>query len=660
MARGKNTIVQRIRLDGGKEIREELIALGKDGEKAFRLLQKATADTQLTGFNKTLFQLRTGLDNVGLAVRKVGSNFAFLGGEIGRAAGAVVGAFSVNALIQMTSAWTDLNSRVKNAVGPTQDATAVMQRLGEVADRTYTPLENTIDGFTRLAPVLAELGYNTQRTLDFQEALNNALVVSGARGQRLEQVQTAVNKAMAVGKLDAEGLQTIMANGPRIVDALTRALGTNREGLAKLVAQGKVTSKVIGGALLDDFQALRTEAEAMPATINDAFVRIQNALLRFIGTADQASGVSNAIAQALIWVAENIDIVVIALGSLVIAFLAVKAVNLAKDILDLGVALVKLLPAITAVTVAMLKNPFVLAAAAIIALTVAIVEATGGWEKWGKVIMDVVDEVLPVLWSLVEPIIEFIKWVGTAAQALLEWLGLTGKKSPEAEKAVANINEAVQATVKSMGVDAPAAAAKAGDSITKGFEKAADAVADVWTQLDTMIWKLQGGQEQAKKLYDDLQALGGSSGSFQTLSGGGADSIQQLARGGPVRGAGTSTSDSIYARLSNGEFVMRAAAVRKWGLGMLSRLNAGIPAFANGGFAMPGRFSPGASLSTGGMAFGGGSGGGNPVTLDFGEGNTFGPMMAPDDVVSSLLTFAQGRNVRQIGVKPTWYAGGKK
>ncbi len=45
------------------------------------------------------------------------------------------------------------------------------------------------------------------------------------------------------------------------------------------------------------------------------------------------------------------------------------------------------------------------------------------------------------------------------------------------------------------------------------------------------------------------------------------------ASGGYVSGPGTGTSDSINARLSDGEFVMRAAAVDRFGVGMLSRMN---------------------------------------------------------------------------------------
>jgi hypothetical protein len=56
------------------------------------------------------------------------------------------------------------------------------------------------------------------------------------------------------------------------------------------------------------------------------------------------------------------------------------------------------------------------------------------------------------------------------------------------------------------------------------------------------------------------------------------------ASGGHIRGPGSSTSDSILARLSDGEFVVRAAAVRHYGPEMLHALNSKrLPAFATGG-----------------------------------------------------------------------------
>lgn len=57
-----------------------------------------------------------------------------------------------------------------------------------------------------------------------------------------------------------------------------------------------------------------------------------------------------------------------------------------------------------------------------------------------------------------------------------------------------------------------------------------------------------------------------------------------FATGGLISGPGTGTSDSILARLSNGEYVMNAESVRMFGTGLLDQMNAGmIPAFAAGG-----------------------------------------------------------------------------
>jgi hypothetical protein len=60
--------------------------------------------------------------------------------------------------------------------------------------------------------------------------------------------------------------------------------------------------------------------------------------------------------------------------------------------------------------------------------------------------------------------------------------------------------------------------------------------------------------------------------------------LEGYAGGGAVRGPGTATSDSVLARLSAGEFVVKAAAVGKYGTGLLSAINnLRLPRFATGG-----------------------------------------------------------------------------
>ena len=60
--------------------------------------------------------------------------------------------------------------------------------------------------------------------------------------------------------------------------------------------------------------------------------------------------------------------------------------------------------------------------------------------------------------------------------------------------------------------------------------------------------------------------------------------VKGFANGGHVKGQGTGTSDSIMAMLSNGEFVIPAWLVKKFGVGFFESLRQGqMPGFAGGG-----------------------------------------------------------------------------
>ncbi|BBT17351.1 hypothetical protein WP8S17C03_34000 [Metapseudomonas otitidis] len=97
----------------------------------------------------------------------------------------------------------------------------------------------------------------------------------------------------------------------------------------------------------------------------------------------------------------------------------------------------------------------------------------------------------------------------------------------------------------------------------------------------------------------------------------------KLATGGIVRGPGTATSDSIWARLSDGEGVLNAAAVRHYGPGLVHQLNRrALPRFADGGVV--GRAAPPVVPAHGGLtaAAGGADQDWGTQVWDFGQGQT--------------------------------------
>lgn len=141
--------------------------------------------------------------------------------------------------------------------------------------------------------------------------------------------------------------------------------------------------------------------------------------------------------------------------------------------------------------------------------------------------------------------------------------------------------------------------------------------------------------------------------------GGGGDgaSIGAFASGGHVRGPGTSTSDSILARLSNNEYVQRAAAVRKYGVGFMNSINslrfprhlADALTFASGGLvsagATPPRYRAVADTRREGL-------GGDVLNLTL-DGERFEGLRGPEDTMARLKKVAVRKAMSPR--KPGWY-----
>lgn len=129
------------------------------------------------------------------------------------------------------------------------------------------------------------------------------------------------------------------------------------------------------------------------------------------------------------------------------------------------------------------------------------------------------------------------------------------------------------------------------EQIGSGAKSAKDAFGDFARSVLASINRI-ASQKLAESLFGAIGGSGSSGGFGAFISG----LFKGFATGGLVSGPGTSTSDSIPARLSAGEYVLRADAVRRLGVDFLHALNGGfaVPrwqgvrlAFAEGGLVPP-------------------------------------------------------------------------
>lgn len=209
-------------------------------------------------------------------------------------------AFSVGAYVKLADSWSDMRSTLGAAIGDMDAASGMMNRMLEIAQASYSPLDQTVQMYARNVAVLRDLGKNAGQAADFTESLNHMLVITATKGERAASVQDALSKAMATGRLQADGLETVLANGGRVAQALADELGTTVSGLRDFASQGKITGQVIADAIIKPLEDVRDVAGSMDATVADGFTKVGNSLLALVGNFDQATGAS-------LWFATQLD-----------------------------------------------------------------------------------------------------------------------------------------------------------------------------------------------------------------------------------------------------------------------------------------------------------------------------------------------------------------
>jgi hypothetical protein len=171
-------------------------------------------------------------------------------------------------------------------------------------------------------------------------------------------------------------------------------------------------------------------------------------------------------------------------------------------------------------------------------------------------------------------------------------------KAAEAQRKLQEEQEFYAGLTKSFFSDI-LGAIRNGEDVWEAFGKAALNVLDrimdrmLSMALDSIFQGMFQGGTGGGNIFGFLGSLFG---------GGGGAPLKLMAGGGYVSGPGTSKSDSIPARLSNGEFVVNAAATKR-NLGLLHAINSGrsVAMLAEGGMAGMSRAVAGMS-SNGGVA----------------------------------------------------------
>ena len=591
----KRTISQRIALEGGEAIQKDLRGLGEQGEKAFRDIQAAAAKLKGPGaeFARNMDRARKRVQELGQAFDRVGSRIRNFG------AGISVGVTAPLVLL------------AKRSVDAWNEQVDAIQKVEAALASTSAISGQTSEGLQEMASRLQEVTtYGDEAVLAMQAVL---LTFTNIRGERFEQATTAIldmsaalgtslqSAAIQVGKALNDPLKGVSA----LAEAGIQFTEQQRAQIKSMVEMGDVAGAqaLILGELEVQFGGV---AEAMAKTPAGQWTQAMNAL------GDALEHVGQVLTPYVLRLATAVREAALAFQSLspeaktMIVVIAGLAATLGPVLTGIGLMVMGLGGLATGLTAIM----------GVLAGFVGWLGTLAG--AWGVVVV-AMEAILALVGAfLTWPVVLGAAFGFLAVTIALHW-----------DEIVAAVTGALDAMSE--------AAQSALQGIRGWFGSAFDWIRDkARGVLDWITAKLNAMKNLVAGVF----------------SGAGGETAPGFAGGGRVRGPGTATSDSILARLSSGEFVIRASAVQHYGAQIFERLNAMrmprtlVPGFAGGGLVMP-------------VAGNGGGDGGSYATLNLTiGGEVFGGLMAPRETAERLIRFATAEEGKKAGRRPAWFEGG--
>lgn len=211
-------------------------------------------------------------------------------------------------LVRMADSATLLRGQLTLATKSQDEFNRAQEETFAIAQRTRQGLEATVNLYARIA----RAGRTTQsQTLALTESINQAVALSFTTAQAGEAALFQLGQGLASGTLRGEELNSVLEQTPRLAQAIAEGLvemgkiDTTAQ-LRQFAQDGKLTADLVTQAISSQQRVLREEFAKLPPTVGQAFTALRNAALQWIGDLDSANGATRDLADAILFLAENL------------------------------------------------------------------------------------------------------------------------------------------------------------------------------------------------------------------------------------------------------------------------------------------------------------------------------------------------------------------
>jgi len=217
---------------------------------------------------------------------------------------------ALNELRKYADAWSAVNGMVRVATASTQEATAVMDELFKVSQKTRQGVVDMVELYSRLAIAGREVGASQADLIKFTENIGKTLAFSNRTTDQARGALLQLGQAVGGVLVRAEEFNSILEGAPAILQIAANNIdeaGGSIIRLRQIMIQERLTSKMFFEAIMAGTDEINAKFSKSAFTIGQSFIIIRNAFTKWIGEADAAIGISNAIGKAARYISDNMS-----------------------------------------------------------------------------------------------------------------------------------------------------------------------------------------------------------------------------------------------------------------------------------------------------------------------------------------------------------------
>ncbi|WP_296244820.1 MULTISPECIES: tape measure protein [unclassified Psychrobacter] len=277
---------------------EEIDRVTRAAQEQIRRLE-----AELRGLDETQDRTTEGSNNLGGGVNRLRGAFGSLQGLLA-AAGLGIG---VSEIIETADAFKTLEARVKLATGEGASFVNGFAGVKQIANETFSSVENTGELFARITQASEALGLAQGEVLSITRTINEAIKLSGGSAASADAAITQLIQGLQSGVVRGDEFNSIMEQSPRLAQAMADGLGVTRGELRAMAMDGKLSSEVVINAIRSQGDVIASEFGTLPTTVGNSLQVLKNQIFNFVGEIDGALNQTSQLADAISYIGNNLE-----------------------------------------------------------------------------------------------------------------------------------------------------------------------------------------------------------------------------------------------------------------------------------------------------------------------------------------------------------------